>query len=640
MTRAHPLSLLILSVGAWLAGHARVDAAPPPCVGEHCAATAANLCAAGKVEASGTYMKDALACSALSGFWETAGSDCRRRAARKLVSTFASLERPGACQTTGDADATAARIDSRVVELVGMLGRRRAPLCTAVQLAAMGADADRQHGCYAEAVSKGAGFSVAPACQSMATQRFLSDLARLGPLCPTGDTDGPAIDAGIRAAASGNRSAMAAPVTTCAPVEVTSLHGDGFAGNVRLARIEGGRVGCLSVNDGSLASCGFSTAPDSESGAWLESPTGAYARVGQAISQSGLRDGDYIVAAKVSDASPAPCVESVGRDTAGWVSQGMELGFSRRCTVEDVLQPWNATSRNGFFPLVNVADLEVCTSTQVHPDGALLVRSYSQSGSGPDDTFCYTGEGAALNDINGIERDRFGQYYGEENYCHFIQNGGYEVPGAKRPATRSLPAPGSINTRSPIAWRPVSPNFSVANGASAVERFTDKASFENATGAASATGPLPDLGRVVGAATVGTVTFSLAPGGNSLAIGASGTGAAPDWYPAMAGNEIAMGYENLQVQTAGPVFAIGFDVVEPNATMPAYGGTPVDSTFEVVLYMDGTEVGRTSFNAPDDQVTFFGVWSRTAFNRVTIIDTTGDGDDEFFGQFYTGTVQK
>ena len=261
MKRAHPISLVVLSLGAWLAGQARVDSAPPPCVGERCTVAAANLCAAGKVEASGTYMKDVLGCSALSVFWETAGNECRRRAERKLVATFAVLERPGACKTTGDADATADRIDSRVVELVAMLGNRHAPLCTAPQLAAMGADADRQHGCYAEAVVKGAGFSVDPKCQSTATERFLWDLARLGPLCPTGDADGPAIDASIRAAASGNRSAIAMPVTTCAPVEVTTLHGDSFAGNVRLARIESGQVGCLSVNEGSLASCAFRSLP-------------------------------------------------------------------------------------------------------------------------------------------------------------------------------------------------------------------------------------------------------------------------------------------------------------------------------------------------------------------------------------------
>lgn len=639
MKRAHPISVVVLSLGVWLAAQARADSATAPCLGEACTVAAANRCAAAKVVASGTYMGDVLGCSALSGLGGSAEKNCRRWAEGKLVATFAVLERTGACKTTGDAHATAGRIDSSVVNLVAMLGNRRSPLCTAYQLTAMGADVNRQNDCYAAAVAKGAGYSVDRQCQSKATERFLWDFTRPGHLCPAGDADGPAIDAGIRAAVSGNRSAIALPVTTCAPMEVTALHGDGFAANVRLARIVSGRVGCLDVNDGSLASCAFSIAPGSESGAWLESPTGTFARVGQAISLSGIPGGDYIVAAKVSDVEPAPCVESVGRDTAGWTPEGSELGI-RSCTVEEALQPWNTISSNGFFPIVNFADLEVCTSTQIHPDGAMLVRSFPQSGSGPDDTFCYTGVGAALNDTNGIERDVFGQYYSEEQYCHYIQNAGYEVPGAKRPATRSLPAPGSINTRSPIAWRPVSPNFSVANGALAVERFTDKASFENATAAISASGEFPDIGLVGASATVGTVTFSLAQGGNSLAIGTGGIPGIPDWYPLMPGNEIAMGYENLQVQTAAPVFSMGFDFVEPNATMPAYGGTPVDSTFEIVLYMGNTEVGRSSFNAPDDQVAFFGVWSSTAFNRVTIVDTTGNDDDEYFGQFYTGTVRR
>jgi hypothetical protein len=108
----------------------------------------------------------------------------------------------------------------------------------------------------------------------------------------------------------------------------------------------------------------------------------------------------------------------------------------------------------------------------------------------------------------------------------------------------------------------------------------------------------------------------------------------------MAGNEIALGYESLQVQTSTPVYALGFEFVEPNVTMPDYGGTPGDSTFEVVLYSGSTEVARAPFNAVDDVVTFVGVWSSRAFNRVTIVDTSGNDDDEYFGQFFTGVVPK
>ncbi len=122
--------------------------------------------------------------------------------------------------------------------------------------------------------------------------------------------------------------------------------------------------------------------------------------------------------------------------------------------------------------------------------------------------------------------------------------------------------------------------------AATLQVFESKATFLAATGAADATGPLPDLGDVAtagnpaGSATVGSLTFSLAPGGDSLSIGASGTGAAPDWYPQTAGHDIALGFENLRVETAAPVFALGFEIVEPDATMPAWGGTPVDSSFQ------------------------------------------------------------
>jgi hypothetical protein len=180
--------------------------------------------------------------------------------------------------------------------------------------------------------------------------------------------------------------------------------------------------------------------------------------------------------------------------------------------------------------------------------------------------------------------------------------------------------------------------------AATLQVFETKATFLAATGAADATGRLPDLGDVAtavnpaGSATVGSITFSLAPGGESLSIGAGGTGAAPDWYPQTPGHDIALGFENLRVETAEPVFALGFEIVEPDATMPAWGGTPVDSSFQIRLFLGGVAVGDfITGNLPKDVVTFIGVWSDTAFDRVEIVDLTGNDDDEYFGRFYTGT---
>jgi hypothetical protein len=276
-----------------------------------------------------------------------------------------------------------------------------------------------------------------------------------------------------------------------------------------------------------------------------------------------------------------------------------------------------------------------------HPDLASLVRSYASSGSGPDDTFCYTGYGAALNDINGAERDWLGQYYPGEGWCHYIAVNGFEVPAAKRPATRRLPAPGRVDTSSYLLWRPVNPNVAIANGGNPQpprppQTFTDRDAFLTATGGSTASGTVPDLGLVGESVTLGTITLAAFPTGNSMAVGAAGTPAAPDWLPLFPGNEIALGYENLEmmVATGTPVYALGFDFYEPNLTMPPYGGVPTDSTFEVVMYAGVREVGRFTFNAPDDQPTFIGVWSGVAFDRVTIVDLTGNDDDEYFGEFF------
>ena len=181
MKRAHRISVAVLSVGVWLAGQARADSATPPCLGEACTVAAANRCAAAKVVASGTYMEDVLGCSALSGLGGSAEKNCRRWAEGKLVATFAVLERTGACKTTGDAHATAVRIDSSVVNLVAMLGNRRSPLCTAYQLTAMGADVNRQNDCYAAAVAKVPG------------TRWTASVSRRRPIASCGTSHGQGI---------------------------------------------------------------------------------------------------------------------------------------------------------------------------------------------------------------------------------------------------------------------------------------------------------------------------------------------------------------------------------------------------------------------------------------------------------------
>lgn len=170
--------------------------------------------------------------------------------------------------------------------------------------------------------------------------------------------------------------------------------------------------------------------------------------------------------------------------------------------------------------------------------------------------------------------------------------------------------------------------------------FSDQAAFLASTGATSATGSLPNLGLIPsGSQVVGAVTFSIAPPSSALFIGASGRPdvIGGDWTSINPGNDIAISdVENLNVDLASPVYALGFDFVEPT-DFTCYAGC-YDSTFAVTLKNGIAEVGSFTFNAPDSTLAFVGVWTDTLFNRVEIRDTTSTIDDEFFGEFYTGTT--
>jgi len=518
--------------------------------------------------------------------------------------------------------------------------------CATAEFDAVEFDALGQFACRAAAVYKGAGHATDPACQDKASAAFYSTFAKAAQRrdCGPAPADPPAIDRRVRRAASESAGTVKPPVTTCAPIEVTTLHGPNITGNARLAKIENGRVACMNSETAAVTSCVFETAAGRESGEWLESSQGSFAVVGQSLQLNGTPGGDYIIAAKVSDGAPAACVEPAGMDTMGLIPPGSEL--SAICTVEDVLADYNALSGTYpyFAPLRNFADREVCSNNDPaknpHPDGAAPVRSYSSTGSGPDDVFCYKGWGASLNDPNGTEREDTYTYYVDARYCHYINNGGFEVPAAKRPGVISFPAPGRVNPKTSIVWRPVVPDIVIANGSSpaAVQLFMDESTFMTSTQATPATGPLPYLGQVANA-TIGSATFSIANGGNTLFVGVQFPGD-PDWYPAMPGNDIGLGYETLQVQLAAPVYSLGFRFVEPNLTMPFDGGTPANSPYEIVLWNGSAEVGRVTFDAPDDVVGFVGVWSDRPFNRVTIVDTTGNPDNELFGEFFTGVVPR
>jgi len=153
--------------------------------------------------------------------------------------------------------------------------------------------------------------------------------------------------------------------------------------------------------------------------------------------------------------------------------------------------------------------------------------------------------------------------------------------------------------------------FSLARGDMVV--YDNKADFLSATGASEAAN-FDDAG------TVGTwnTTYSMWDMGTSFTLGnltfSTITGWSmwvDDWTSRLAGNELAISdieHLNVDINLGGEVHSFGFEFVEPefdqNVNAPF-----VDSTFTVSLLSGGTNVDSFTFNAPNDQAAFFGVWS-------------------------------
>jgi hypothetical protein len=222
------------------------------------------------------------------------------------------------------------------------------------------------------------------------------------------------------------------------PVPIGRIHGDLSLCDYRLAPIVRGKVYCLHVDTAEPAECDFSPA----SGCWLEADQGTYAAVGQIISRDGEPEGpysQYVVAARIGDDLTVPCISP---SLVPGVPIGCELGGA--AVLETAGSASNATGQ----PLQHHCHLQVCTTSSPHPDGADPV------GSADGPIFCYAGRGAALNDIFGHEADERRVYLPGTRFVHVVWSSGFEVPGAKRPATRAGWPP-AINPNSPIVWRPV-----------------------------------------------------------------------------------------------------------------------------------------------------------------------------------------
>ena len=178
--------------------------------------------------------------------------------------------------------------------------------------------------------------------------------------------------------------------------------------------------------------------------------------------------------------------------------------------------------------------------------------------------------------------------------------------------------------------------------------YNNATAFLADTAATSATGPLPSLIGSQFSAHIGSVTFSDV-NGNGFWVGGLGAYTPADWTTLLPGDEIAINaVENLNITLDAPVFSAGFDFAEPGSQVGvASPSSPYandaqypfyDSTFSVTLKLDGAVVGDFSFNAPNEAASFVGVWSAAAFNQMDIREFSGGIEDDYFGQFYTGTA--
>ena len=173
--------------------------------------------------------------------------------------------------------------------------------------------------------------------------------------------------------------------------------------------------------------------------------------------------------------------------------------------------------------------------------------------------------------------------------------------------------------------------------------FDDKADFLSATGATEAANFDDRVGGTYNA------TYDQWNMGRGFAVGDLQFDSESldfwvgEWTGLLAGDELAIsGPEDMDVTVinlGGDVFSLGFEFVEPSGA-----GTNVplaermDSTFAVSLFSGGTSIDSFSFNAPDDQAAFIGIWSYPdqGFDSVQIRETIGTHDNEYFGEFYLG----
>lgn len=178
--------------------------------------------------------------------------------------------------------------------------------------------------------------------------------------------------------------------------------------------------------------------------------------------------------------------------------------------------------------------------------------------------------------------------------------------------------------------------FSLFASAS-ITPYTDRTNFETDTGATVR--GLPSANGVSSVTTNdGTITVSA--GGKAIFVNQTGT-----YGDALPGSDeyVISGDESHQmvINLVGqPAYSFGFSMFEPTNTGVVVGcnATCVDSTFRIEFFLGASSLGFFDINAPNDTAAFYGWWSDSAFDKVTLTETVGGIDNEYFGDLHLGAT--
>lgn len=172
--------------------------------------------------------------------------------------------------------------------------------------------------------------------------------------------------------------------------------------------------------------------------------------------------------------------------------------------------------------------------------------------------------------------------------------------------------------------------------AEAATFHSSRVSFDSASTDAKAV-VLPNTGESP-TASAGPLNF-IATTGSSIVLGTLGIVApfTDGWSSLLDGNDLAIGGpENFLISVADGMSALAFEIHEPSADGESTDNcfyTCVQTEFLFEVIRGNSVVLSQVFSPVDDVLNFIGFTSTSSFDAIRVTDTTGNVDNEYFGNF-------